>query len=254
MSDLMYPVEIINLPSEGKYYPEGHPLRKTSGQLELKYMTAKEEDILTSTNLIANGTVIDRLLESLIVHEGVKPVDLTTGDVNAVLLAARVLAYGKNYDVQFQCEECEESVAVSVDLTQLESPDDLVDVDEDGQHQFTTDSGLDIVIKTLSRGDELTVEKDNKIVETKYSKKVSSEITSRLRKVIVSINGETDKNVLNTMIDNLIVKDSRKVREELGKINPTVDMMIEFTCDSCGHTMKGGMPIGVDFFWPDIEI
>jgi len=254
MSELLYPVEIINLPSEGKYYPEGHPLRKTGGQLELKYMTAKEEDILTSTNLIANGTVIDRLLESLIVHEGVKPVDLTTGDINAVLLAARVLAYGKNYDVKFQCDECEESVAVSIDLTQLESPDDLVDVDEDGHHQFTTDSGLDIVIKTLSRGDELTVEKDNKIVDTKYNKKVSSEITSRLRKVIVSINGETDKNVLNTMIDNLIVKDSRKVREELGKINPTVDMTVEFTCDNCDHTMKGGMPIGVDFFWPDIEI
>ena len=254
MSDLMYPVEIINLPSEGKYYPEGHPLRETSGQLELKYMTAKEEDILTSTNLIANGTVIDKLLESLIVHEGVKPVDLTTGDVNAVLLAARVLAYGKDYDVQFQCESCGENIAVSVDLTQLESPDDLVDADGDGHHQFTTDSGLDIVIKTLSRGDELTVEKDNKIVDTKYSKRASSEITSRLRKIIVSINGETDKNVLNPMIDNLIVKDSRKVREELGKINPTIDMMVEFTCDSCDHTMKGGMPIGVDFFWPDIEV
>ena len=254
MSELMYPVEIINLPSEGKYYPEGHPLRKTSGQLEVKYMTAKEEDILTSTNLIANGTVIDKLLESLIVHEGVKPVDLTTGDVNAVLLAARVLAYGKNYDVNFQCDKCEENVAVSVDLTQLESPTELVDVNEDGHRQFTTDSGLDIVIKTLSRGDELAVEKSNKIIDAKYNKKVSSEITSRLRKIIVSINGETDKNVLNTMIDNLIVKDSRKVREELGKINPTIDMMVEFTCNSCGHTTKGGMPIGVDFFWPDIEV
>ena len=254
MSDLMYPVEIINLPSEGKYYPEGHPLRETSGQLELKYMTAKEEDILTSTNLIANGTVIDKLLESLIVHEGVKPVDLTTGDVNAVLLAARVLAYGKEYSVQFQCEVCEEPIDVSVDLTQLESPEASVDANENGHHQFTTDSGLDIVIKTLSRGDELTVEKDNKIVDTKYSKRASSEITSRLRKIIVSINGETDKNVLNPMIDNLIVKDSRKVREELGKINPTIDMMLEFTCDSCDHTMKGGMPIGVDFFWPDIEV
>ena len=254
MSELMYPVEIINLPSEGKYYPEGHPLRETSGQLELKYMTAKEEDILTSTNLIANGTVIDELLKSLIVHKGVKSVDLTTGDVTAVLLAARVLAYGKDYDVQFQCESCEETVEVSVDLTQLESPDKLVDADDDGHHQFTTDSGLDIVIKTLSRGDELKVEKDNKIVDTKYNKRVSSEVTSRLKKIVVSINGETDKNILNTMIDNLIVKDSRKIREELAKINPTIDMMVEFTCDSCGHIMKGGMPIGVDFFWPEFEI
>ena len=193
-------------------------------------------------------------MKSLIVHEGVKSVDLTTGDISAVLLAARVLAYGKEYDVQFQCESCDEGVAVSVDLTQFESPDNIVDADEHGHHQFTTDSGLDIVIKTLSRGDELKVEKDNKIIDTKYNKRVSSEVTSRLRKIIVSINGETDKNILNTMIDNLIVKDSRKVREELAKINPTIDTMVEFTCDSCGHTMKGGMPIGVDFFWPDIEV
>ena len=101
MSDLMYPVEIINLPSGGKYYPEGHPLRETSGQLELKYMTAKEEDILTSTNLIQNGTVIDELLKSLIVHKGVKSADLTTGDINAILIASRVLAYGKDYEIEY---------------------------------------------------------------------------------------------------------------------------------------------------------
>ena len=254
MNELMYPVETINLPSGGKYYPKGHPLRENSGQLEMKYMTAKEEDILTSTNLIQNGTVLDRLLDSLVVHDGVTPADLTTGDVNAVLIAARVLAYGKDYSVEVECEECEAKISRVVDLTELESPDDLVDVDDDAYHSFTTDTGLNVVIKPLTRGDELTSEKNSKIVQTKYNKKVSSEVTSRLRKIIVSINGETDKNVLNTMIDNLIVKDSRKVREELGKINPTVDMMVEFTCDSCGHTMKGGMPIGVDFFWPDFEI
>ena len=101
MSDLMYPVETINLPSEGRYYPEGHPLRENSGQLEMKYMTAKEEDILTSTNLIQNGTVIDRLLDSLIIHEGVKASDLTTGDINAILIASRVLAYGKDYEIEY---------------------------------------------------------------------------------------------------------------------------------------------------------
>ena len=94
MSELMYPVETINLPSEGKYYPKGHPLRENGGLQEKKNKTAKEEDNLTSTTLIQNGTVMDRLLDSLVVHEGVRPDDLPTGDLNAVLIAARVLAYG----------------------------------------------------------------------------------------------------------------------------------------------------------------
>jgi len=254
MSELMYPVETINLPSEGKYYPKGHPLRENGGQLEMKYMTAKEEDILTSTNLIQNGTVMDRLLDSLVVHEGVKPADLTTGDINAVLIAARVLAYGKDYSVEVECEECETKISRVIDLTELESPDDLVDVDDDAYHRFTTDTGLEVVIRPLTRGDELTAEKNSKIVQTKYNKKVSSTITSRLKSIIVSINGETDKNVLASMVQNLVVKDSKRIREEFDRINPTVDLSMEVVCEDCGHVMTGGMPIGVNFFWPDLEI
>ena len=254
MNELMYPVEIINLPSEGKYYPKGHPLRENGGQLEVKYMTAKEEDILTSTNLIANGTVMDRLLESIVVHTGVNPIELTTGDVNAVLVAARVLAYGKDYEVSITCEECEESIDTVVDLSQLEGPDHLIEVDENGYHHFTTDSGLDIVIRSMTRGDERDAEKNEKILQTKYNKKVSGIITSRLKLIIVSINGETDKNVLANMIDNLVVKDSQKIRREFNNINPTIDMTMEVTCGECDHKMKGGIPIGVGFFWPEIEI
>lgn len=252
MSDLLYPVETINLPSGGKYYPKGHPLRENGGQLEVKYMTAKEEDILTSTNLIQNGTVLDRLLDSIVVHEGVKPTDLTTGDVNAVLIAARVLAYGKDYNVQVPCSGCGTTVNHDIDLTQLESPDDLVEVDEDGHHHFTTDTGLDIVIRSLTRGDEITLLSNNKIMETKYNKRISSAITSRLKTIIVSINGETDKNILMNMVDNLVIKDSRRIRDELVKINPSVDMQMEVTCQSCDEITRGGMPIEANFFWPEL--
>ena len=100
MANFTFPTEVIQLPSRGKFYPEGHPLRENGGKLDVKYMTAKEEDILTSSNLIANGTVVDKLMESLVVHEGVSYRDLTTGDANAVLMASRVLAYGKDYPVQ----------------------------------------------------------------------------------------------------------------------------------------------------------
>ena len=68
MAENKFPTEVIDLPSEGKLYPEGHPC--LNGKIEIKYMTAKEEDILTSQNLIKKGVVIDRLLNSLIITEG----------------------------------------------------------------------------------------------------------------------------------------------------------------------------------------
>ena len=254
MSDLMYPVEVVTLPSQGKFYPKGHPLRENGGQLELKYMTAKEEDILTSTNLIANGTVMDRLMDSLVVHKGVKPADLTTGDLNAVLVASRVLAYGKDYPIEIDCDGCKEKIEHVIDLSQLESPDSLIEVNDDGHHEFVTETGLSVVIKSLTRGDEMDIENTEKILSKRYSKGLTSSVTSRLKQIIVSINGITDKGTLSGMIDNLVIKDSRMIKEEFDKINPSIDMVIEVTCEGCGHTMKGGMPIGLNFFWPDIEL
>ena len=95
MAEQKFPSEVIDLPSEGKLYPEGHPLK--DGKIEIKYMTAKEEDILTSQNLIKKGVVIDRLIDSLILTDGVKQDDLVLGDKNAVMVAARILAYGPEY-------------------------------------------------------------------------------------------------------------------------------------------------------------
>ena len=119
MSDYSFPVESIDLPSGGKFYPEGHPLR--SGKIGVKYMTAKEEDILTSTNLIKKGTVLDKLMESLIVTKGVKPEDLLLGDLNAVMVAARILAYGKDYNVQLGCSSCGKRSDYAIDLSALQT-------------------------------------------------------------------------------------------------------------------------------------
>ena len=105
-----FPSEEVTLPSKGLLYPEGHPLKK--GVIEMKYMSAKEEDILTNPNLIKNGTVIDKLLKSLIVT----PIDynnLLLGDKNAVLVAARILGYGKDYTFEFNGEE------KTIDLTEI---------------------------------------------------------------------------------------------------------------------------------------
>ena len=93
-SKFKFPTEVIDLPSKGVLYPKDNPL--SSGKIEMKYMTAREEDILTNQNYIKNGTVIDELLKALIVSK-INYNDLITGDKNAIMLAARVLGYGKDY-------------------------------------------------------------------------------------------------------------------------------------------------------------
>lgn len=251
MTDFMFPTEVIQLPSQGKVYPEGHPLRENGGKLDVKYMTAKEEDILTNTNLIQSGTVVDKLLDSLVIHKGVKHVDLTTGDVNAVLMASRVLAYGKDYPIEVLCISCGTNGQHTIDLSQLQVPDEVIDTDEKGHHSFVTETGLNVTIRMLTRGDEMQIEKNNQVLDKKLGIGSGNEVTSRLKKIIVSINGVAEKNQLSKIIDNLIIKDSKFIRSEFEKINPSIDMTTETTCEQCGHVTKGGIPLGINFLWPD---
>ena len=88
-----FPTEVVDLPSKGKLYPPDSPL--ASGTIEMKYMTAKEEDILTNQNYIEKGIVIDKLLQALIVDKTIDYNELLVGDKNALLIAARILGYGK---------------------------------------------------------------------------------------------------------------------------------------------------------------
>ena len=114
-----FPTEVLSLPSQGLLYPEDSPLR--SGTIDVKYMTAKEEDILTSTNLIQQGVVITRLLESVIADPKVKLDDMLIGDKNAIMVGTRILGYGKDYGVTLTDPDTQERVEHVLDLTKLEN-------------------------------------------------------------------------------------------------------------------------------------
>ena len=99
MEEFEIQTETIELPSKGLIYPEDNPL--SSGKVEIKYMTAKEEDILSNQTYIQNGTVLEKLLESVIVSK-INLKDLIIGDNNAVLIATRILGYGADYTVNMK--------------------------------------------------------------------------------------------------------------------------------------------------------
>ena len=149
MADYKFPTEMVELPSKGYFYFDGHPLSK--GKVEVKYMTAREEDILTSQNLIQQGIVIDKLLESLVVDKSIKLDDMLVGDKNAIMVAARILGYGKDYEFTYDDEQ------YTADLSKLEPIDIDFSKYTKGKNEFEfklPNSERSITFKLLSGKDE----------------------------------------------------------------------------------------------------
>lgn len=248
MSNVTFPTEIIDLPSKGKFYPTGHPL--ASGQIELKYMTAKEEDILTSQNLIQKGVVLDKLMDSLIVTKGVTHEDLLIGDLNAVMIAARILGYGKEYSTSVTCPKCELAEDHTVDLTELDTKE-VSDV-ENLKLKLPV-SGKEVKIRLLTRKAEKEIDKELTAVK-KIGLQVEPEATTRLRHIIVEVDGSSDQKIIRETVENMLVKDSRALREFYKTVTPDVLFETTFTCSKCSHTEKFPLTLGANFFWPDARI
>jgi hypothetical protein len=252
VTDTTYPSEAIDLPSKGLFYPEGSPLR--SGQIDIKYMTAKEEDILTSTNLIQKGIVLDKLMDSLIVTKGVKSSDLLIGDLNAVMVAARILGYGKDYSVEVQCPACGAPVEQQVDLTELKTENEPDSTTKKEFKIILPISNAEVTLGLMTRGDELNTEKEAKALK-KVTGNMESDSTSKLRAMIVAVNGDTSKAVIWKFVDSLLVRDARFLREQYRTCVPDVDFNITIDCDCASDKPKTmRLPIGVNFFWPDARV
>ena len=244
MAEYKFPTEMVDLPSKGYFYFEGHPL--SSGKVEVKYMTAKEEDILTSQNLIQQGTVIDKLLESLIVDKSIKLDDMLIGDKNAIMLSARILGYGKQYEFTYGGEE------QSVDLSTLEPLDIDFSKFPKGKNEFNfklPTSEREVTFKLLTGKTEKDIDLEIK-AKQKISKTQSSELTTRLKHMIISVDGSSEKSYINNFVDNeFLSRDSLAFRQYLASITPDVDMNVEVV-DSDGKKTEVAVPITVRFFWP----
>ena len=242
-----FPAEEVTLPSKGLLYPEDSPLRK--GIIEMKYMTAREEDILTNVNLIENGTVIDKLLESLIVT----PIDfneLLIGDKDAILIAARILGYGSDYTFNWNGEE------IIIDLTTIKDKqlDESLIVDGKNEFSFTLPtSKKEVTFKFLTHGDEQKITRELKGLK-RLNKNTSSDLSTRMKYVITSIDNDSETKTIREFVDNeFLARDARELRNHISKIQPSVDLSYDYE-DQRGNVTTIDIPVGIQFFWPDASI
>ena len=241
-----FPTEIVELPSKGKLYPTESKL--ASGKVEMKYMTAKEEDILTNQSYIEKGVVIDKLIQSLIVDKDIDYKELLVGDKNALLVASRILGYGKDYEFEYNGE------TQHIDLTQLKELELHPEVEKAEKNEFTytlPTTGNVITFKLLSHGDELKVDQEVKGLK-KINKESSAELSTRLKHMILSVNGEAERSKIRSFVDNMfLARDSRAFRKHLNEIQP--DINLKFYPED-GPQSGVNIPIGVNFLWPDAEL
>jgi hypothetical protein len=243
----IFPTEEVTLPSKGLVYPKDNPLSK--GVLEMKYMTAKEEDILTNESYIKNGTVIDKLLKSLIITP-IDYNDIIIGDKNAIMIAARVLGYGKDYTFTYDGEEH------TVDLTEVKDKElEEKNLLSKGQNEFeftlpTTKKS--ITFKILTHGDEKKIENEIKGIK-RIKKGESPEQSTRLKHMILSVEGDFESKNIREFVDTqLLARDARALRQYIKEIQPDVDLLFEL--ETAAGEKEVRVPIGITFFWPDTEL
>lgn len=241
-----FPTEVISLPSKGLVYPESSPLSK--GEVTIKLMTAKEEDILTSENYLKNGLTMDKLVESILVDKNLEADSIISIDKTAILIAARISAYGPKYKVVITCSKCSKETKINYNL--IEQPtvklakEDL-EITENGNFMINLPSvGWDVGCRLITTADEKRNNLNN-------DKTIDRLISNYLSTIIASINTVTDKEILQQAIEAMPMKDSKYLRDVYKDLIPNIKFGINFECEGCSHKQELEVPVTLDFFWPN---
>lgn len=249
------PTEFVDLPSKGLGYDSSHPMH---GQdtIEIRYMTAKDEDILTSKTLLKKGIAIERLLDNIIVNKNFKASSLLVGDRNAIIIAARISGYGADYVTRVSCPACGDTSDFNFDLTNTKTHETTLDENlgvsqtPEGNFKVTMPlSKYEVHFKLLKGKDEIYLSQLS--TNKAKGKLLESALTDQYKRMIVSVAGYTEQEVINQFVNNLPTRDSRFLRSCYKAVNPDVKVIDDYSCTACGFEQELEVPFGADFFWPD---
>jgi hypothetical protein len=245
------PTEFVELPSKGEHYPEDHPLHQQE-TVEIRYMTAKDEDILTSRTLLKKGIALDRLVQNILVDKSIRSEDLLIGDRNAIIVAARATGYGSEYKTKVNCPSCAEFVEFEFDLgdaviKENPLPEGVRKTDEGTFAVHLPKLKVDVEVKFLTGRDETRLAK--LAASKKKNKMEESLLTDQFRQFIVGVNGSDDAALINSLVENMPAYDSRFLRYTYQGIVPNIDLTQDFECPNCGLEQEMEVPFTTDFFW-----
>lgn len=249
--EFVRPTTVLELPSKGQFYSEGHPLHERD-TIQIRQMTTAEEDILSNRSLLQKGTAIDKFLERILIEENVKPADLLIGDKNAVLIQARIDGYGSEYTTQVACPACATRQKNTFDLVECSVVTGGEEVDgvvrsATGNFIVTLDNGWEVEIKPLTGNDE------SKIVKSMNNKKkaglAETQIQDQLNAMIVSVSGHEDRGTISKAVQHMTGKQSRLIRDTYKKVIPNLELKSDFDCRECGASTVMEVPLNAEFFW-----
>ena len=252
MAGFTVPRDFVMLPSKGMIYPSDSPLHNLE-ELEVRHLTAADEDILTSRSLLRSGTAIDTLLDNVIINKSIKAEELISGDKNAIMTFLRITGYGPEYNIEISCPDCNEDVKNEFDLRLLNMK--MLDTDPiaEGQNRFSFDmpSGINVHFKFLTSKEDKIISDEQDKIKKMTNSPLDHNITTRFKYQLISVNGNEDRSFINNFINVMNVRDSRAFRKYFEEIEPDVIMKQDFNCPQCGHRGEVDIPVTVDFFWPD---
>tara|TARA_R110002020_G_scaffold306657_5_gene522608 strand:+ start:1088 stop:1984 length:897 start_codon:yes stop_codon:yes gene_type:complete len=245
------PTDFVDLPSEGRFYPQNHPWHNKK-TIEVRFMTTKEEDIITSPSYVQRGVVFDKLIESVSVDR-VLSKTLLPGDKLAVILNCRKNAYGDEYEFKSICQNCSAVYNKTIKISEIKNLDiDFEAYNITDRNTFVVEAPISkatVEFKLFDSEDEEYI--NNQIENRKKHNLPEDSVATTHRRLIVSVNGDTNPNTINSFANSLLIRDSRYLQKCYVAVKPDVNTTYEHTCEECGYDNQGGMPLGAGFFWID---
>ena len=252
MAGFSVPRDFVMLPSKGMIYPEGSPLHNME-EVEVRHLTAADEDILTSRALLRSGKAIDTMLSNVLMNKSINVDELISGDKNAILTFLRITGYGPEYPVEIDCPGCGDNIKYEFDLSKLTMRflDVLPVASGQNRFSFQLPSGLEIEFKLLNSAEDAQITEEQEKLKRTTNSPLEKNVTTKYKYQIVSVDNKEDKTFINNFVNAMNLRDSRAFRTYLEEIEPDVDMKQDFKCRMCGHTEEVDIPVTVGFFWPE---
>tara|TARA_R110000851_G_scaffold266399_1_gene418841 strand:+ start:557 stop:1426 length:870 start_codon:yes stop_codon:yes gene_type:complete len=248
------PRDFVPLPSQGRVYPVTSALYNKT-EIEVRYLTAADEDILTSRSLLRSGKALDYLLDNCLIDKSIKTSELISGDKNAILTFLRVTGYGAEYKTEIDCPSCATQLKHAFDLSKLDMKTLDIDPVIEGENKFIfkTPTGTDLEFKFLNSEEDKVISDAQEKIKKITNSPLDTNVTTRLKTQIVSVNGSSDGGYIADYVDAMPVRDSRALRTYIEEHDPDLIMKQDYSCSHCGYEGEVEIPISISFFWPDTE-